>query len=261
MSTETVLLERHDHLGVIKLNRPDELNALDYPTLHRLGEVIEEVRQEIRDIRAVIVAAEGRAFCVGADLKERRTLNEQQVRRNVNKIREVFSALARLPQPTIAAINGYAFGGGLELALSCDFRFAVSSATMGLTEVSLGIIPGAGGTQRLPRLIGPSKAKELILTARKFTAAEALDWGILNGIAEDPQQLWDLCQQLSSEILANAPLAVYQAKFAVDAGSGVDLQTGLDIEAKAYEVILPTKDRLEALEAFREKRKPVFRGE
>jgi enoyl-CoA hydratase/carnithine racemase len=261
MSTETVLLERHDHLGVIKLNRPDELNALDYPTLHRLGEVIEEVRQEIRDIRAVIVAAEGRAFCVGADLKERRTLNEQQVRRNVNKIREVFSALARLPQPTIAAINGYAFGGGLELALSCDFRFAVSSATMGLTEVSLGIIPGAGGTQRLPRLIGPSKAKELILTARKFTAAEALDWGILNGIAEDPQQLWDLCQQLSSEILANAPLAVYQAKFAIDAGSGVDLQTGLDIEAKAYEVILPTKDRLEALEAFREKRKPVFRGE
>jgi enoyl-CoA hydratase/carnithine racemase len=261
MNTDTVLLERHNHLGVIKLNRPDELNALDYPTLHRLGEVIEEVRQEIRDIRVVIVAAEGRAFCVGADLKERRTLQEQQVRRNVNKIREVFSALARLPQPTIAAINGYAFGGGLELALSCDFRFAVSSATMGLTEVSLGIIPGAGGTQRLPRLIGPSKAKELILTARKFTAAEALDWGILNGIAEDPQHLWDLCQQLSSEIMANAPLAVYQAKYAIDAGSGVDLQTGLDIEAKAYEVILPTKDRLEALEAFREKRKPVFRGE
>lgn len=258
---ETVLLERQGHIGIVTLNRPDELNALDYATLVRLGNIIEELQQEMKEIRVVIIRGAGRAFSAGADLKERRTLTEQQVRRNVRKIREVFSALERLPQPTIAAINGYAFGGGFELALACDFRYAVQDAKMGLTEVSLGIIPGAGGTQRLPRLIGLAKAKELILTARKIRATEALSYGILNGVAEDQDHLEQLCMSLAEEILANAPLAVYQAKYAMDRGSSVDLQTGLDLEAKSYEVIIPTKDRIEALEAFREKRKPVFRGE
>lgn len=261
MEQETVLLERQGYLGIIKLNRPDELNSLDYPTLVRLGEIIDELQQEVKAIRAVIVTASGRAFCAGADLKERRTLNEHQVRRSVRTIRDVFSALERLPQPTIAAINGYAFGGGFELALACDFRFAVREARLGLTEVSLGIIPGAGGTQRLPRLIGPAKAKELILTARKITAQEALEYGILNGVAVHPQQLEEMCRSLADEMLSNAPLAVYQAKYAIDRGYASDLQSGLDLEAKAYEVIIPTKDRIEALEAFREKRKPVFLGE
>lgn len=261
MKSDNVLLERHGHLAIVKLNRPDELNSLDYPTLVRLGEIIEELQQDIRDTRAVIVTASGKAFCAGADLKERRTLNEQQVRRNVRKIRDVFSSLERLPQPTIAAINGYAFGGGFELALACDFRYAVREAKLGLTEVSLGIIPGAGGTQRLPRLIGPSKAKELILTARKITAQEALQYGILNGVAANIQHLEEMCRTLADEILANAPLAVYQAKYAIDRGYSSDLQSGLDLETKAYEVIIPTKDRIEALEAFREKRKPVFLGE
>ncbi|MFC4769714.1 enoyl-CoA hydratase-related protein [Effusibacillus consociatus] len=261
MERETVLLERQGYLGIIKLNRPDELNALNYPTLVRLGEIIDELQQDIKGTRAVIVTASGKAFCAGADLKERRTLNEQQVRRNVRKIRDVFSALERLPQPTIAAINGYAFGGGFELALACDFRFAVQEAKLGLTEVSLGIIPGAGGTQRLPRLIGPSKAKELIMTARKISAEEAKAYGILNGVAGNVLHLSDMCHSLADEIVSNAPLAVYQAKYAIDRGFGSDLQTGLDLESKAYEVIIPTKDRLEALEAFREKRKPVFLGE
>ncbi|RXT08802.1 enoyl-CoA hydratase-related protein [Ammoniphilus sp. CFH 90114] len=258
---QPVLLERDGHLAIIKLNRPEELNALNYDTLAKLGEIVEQIQLDSKDIRVVIVAAQGRAFCAGADLKERRTLNEQQVRRNVRKIRDVFTAIERLPQPTIAAINGYAFGGGFELALACDFRYAVQDAMMGLTEVSLGIIPGAGGTQRLSRLIGPSKAKELILTARKISAKTALDYGFLNGVAESQEQLTDQALSLANEILGNAPLAVYQAKYAIDKGSSVDLQTGLDLESKAYEVIIPTKDRLEALEAFREKRKPVFRGE
>ncbi|GAB7055362.1 MULTISPECIES: enoyl-CoA hydratase-related protein [unclassified Paenibacillus] len=261
MNPKPIVWEQHGHIGCIKLNRPDELNTFHYEALVSLGEIIEEIEQNPRDIRAVIVSGEGRAFCAGADLKERRTLNEQQVRRNVRKIRDVFSALGRLPQPTIAAINGFAFGGGFELALACDFRFAVKGVLMGLTEVSLGIIPGAGGTQRLPRLIGPSKAKELILTARKISSEEALDLGILNGLAEDREQLLELCERLANEMLANAPLAVYQAKYAIDRGLGVDLQTGLDLESKAYEVIIPTKDRIEALEAFREKRKPRFTGE
>ncbi|MED0680103.1 enoyl-CoA hydratase-related protein [Aneurinibacillus thermoaerophilus] len=261
METETVVLEREQYIATIKLNRPNELNALNYATLVRLGEIVEEIAQNPKDIRVVLIAAEGRAFCAGADLKERRTLNEQQVRRNVRKIRDVFSALERMPQPTIAVINGFAFGGGFELALACDFRFAVRDAKMGLTEVSLGIIPGAGGTQRLPRLIGPSKAKELILTARKITAAEAYEYGILNGVSETVEEARERARVLAEEIIANAPLAVYQAKYAIDKGSSVDLQTGLDLESKAYEVIIPTKDRVEALEAFREKRKPVFSGE
>lgn len=261
MGQEPVLLEQSGHIATIKLNRPEELNALNYETLVKLGEIVEHLQFESKNIRVVIIAAEGRAFCAGADLKERRTLNEQQVRRNVRAIRDVFTAIERLPQPTIAAINGYAFGGGFELALACDFRYAIKDAMMGLTEVSLGIIPGAGGTQRLSRLIGPSKAKELILTARKISAQSALEFGFLNGIAESQGHLSDMADSLAQEILANAPLAVYQAKYAIDKGSSVDMQTGLDLESKAYEVIIPTKDRLEALEAFREKRKPVFQGE
>ncbi|PSJ67198.1 enoyl-CoA hydratase [Brevibacillus brevis] len=258
---ESVRFEREGHIGLITLNRPDELNALNYNTLERLGNLIEQVRLDAKEIRVVIVKAEGRAFSAGADLKERRTLTEQQVRRNVRKIRDVFTALERLPQPTIAMINGFAFGGGFELALACDFRYAVADAKMGLTEVSLGIIPGAGGTQRLSRLIGPSKAKELILTARRIQAEEAQQIGFVNAVAKDIEELRELAMGLANEILANAPLAVYQAKSAIDRGSSVDLQTGLDIETMCYEVIIPTTDRLEALEAFREKRKPVFKGE
>lgn len=137
-------------MAIITLNRPDELNALNYNTLERLGDLIEQVRLESKDIRVLLIKGEGRAFCAGADLKERRTLNEQQVRRNVRKIRDVFTALERLPQPTIALINGFAFGGGFELALACDFRYALEDAKMGLTEVSLGIIPGAGGRSVCP---------------------------------------------------------------------------------------------------------------
>lgn len=258
---ETVRLEIEGHLGIITLARPDELNALNYATLERLGAIVEELRLASKEVRVVLLQAQGRAFCAGADLKERRTLTEQQVRRNVRKIRDVFSELERLPQPTIALINGFAFGGGFELALACDFRFALREAKMGLTEVSLGIIPGAGGTQRLTRLIGPSKAKELILTARRITADEAQAIGFVNGVADSPEQLAQLARSLADEILANAPLAVYQAKSAIDRGASVDLQTGLDIESMCYEVIIPTKDRLEALEAFREKRKPIYRGE
>lgn len=256
-----VLWEQQGHIGYIRLNRPEQLNALNYGMLVALGDVVEMIEQSPRDIRVVIVSGEGRAFCAGADLKERTLLTEQQLRRNLKKIKEVFGALERLPQPTIAAVNGYAFGGGLELALSCDFRYAIHQAKIGLTEVSLGIIPGAGGTQRLPRLIGPSKAKELILTARKISAEQAYELGILNGVAEDLAQLKAISESLAAEILANAPLAVYQAKYAIDKGMNADLQTGIDLETKAYELIIPTKDRLEALAAFREKRAPQFTGE
>ncbi|MBO8172400.1 MAG: enoyl-CoA hydratase/isomerase family protein [Bacillaceae bacterium] len=260
MSESNILYEKDGHLAIVTINRPESLNCFDYPTLKLLEETLEEIQVD-REVRAVIFTGAGnKAFSAGADLKERRTLNEQQVRRNVRKIREVFNKVEQLPQPTIAAMNGYAFGGGFELALACDFRYAVSGTKMGLTEVSLAIIPGAGGTQRLTRLIGPSKAKELILTARKITSEEAYEYGILNGVTE-PETLMDACKKLADEIMENAPLAVIQAKYAINYGSEVDMQTGLAIESKAYEVIIPTKDRLEALQAFAEKRKPNYKGE
>jgi enoyl-CoA hydratase len=255
-----ILLNVEKHLAFITINRPEQLNCFDLEALTQLEEVIDEIKFN-KNIRAVIITGAGeKAFSTGADLRERRTLSEKDVRRNVNLIRDVFSRIEELPQPTIAAVNGYAFGGGLELALACDLRIAVKEAIMGLTEVSLGIIPGAGGTQRLSRLIGISKAKELIFTARKISAEVARDFGIVNKVVE-PEQLLSASVELADEIIKNAPLAVTQAKFAIHYGSNVDLKTGLAIESKAYEVIIPTKDRLEALEAFKEKRTPIFKGE
>ncbi|MFC4619126.1 enoyl-CoA hydratase-related protein [Camelliibacillus cellulosilyticus] len=257
---DNIIFDKQDHIAYITINRPEVLNCFDYQTLLELSEVVEALHTD-SDIRIVIFTGAGqKAFSAGADLKERRTLNAQEVRRNVKKIGDVFEQVAELPQPTIAAINGYAFGGGFELALACDFRIAVSHAKMGLTETSMAIIPGAGGTQRLPRLIGQAKAMELILTARKITAGQALNYGILNDVVEE-DELMLTCETLAREILKNGPIALRQAKFAIKNGANVDLKTGLQIESKAYEVTIPTKDRLEALSAFNEKRAPKFTGE
>ncbi|SDI15554.1 enoyl-CoA hydratase-related protein [Alteribacillus bidgolensis] len=254
-----VLLEKSGHLATITINRPEQLNCFNYDTLVQLEEKAEAIQLD-KDVRAVIVTGAGeKAFSAGADLKERRTLSEKEVRRNVNKIRKVFTLIEEIPQPTIAAIKGYALGGGFELALACDFRFAAETATMGLPEVSMAIIPGAGGTQRLTNLIGPSKAKELILTARRIDALESQALGIVNK-AVPADQLMDTALNLANEIMKNGPLAVIQAKHAIHHGSNVDIHSGMAIESKAYEVIIPTEDRREALEAFKEKRKPNFQG-
>ncbi|MHA6252254.1 enoyl-CoA hydratase-related protein [Oceanobacillus sp. CAU 1775] len=255
-----ILYEEKNQIAYVTLNRPSALNTFDYQTLLELDKVIESIRLN-KNVRGVIFTGVGeKAFSAGADLKERKTLGEQEVRRNVKLIRDCFHAIYQLNQPTIAAINGYAFGGGFELSLACDFRIAVSSAEMGLTELNWAIIPGAGGTQRLPRLIGEAKAKELILTGRKITAIEAENYGILNKVSK-PGQLIEDSEQLLAAILANGQIAIEQAKHAINEGMNVDLETGLEIEAKAYERTIPTKDRLEALQAFNEKRKPVFTGE
>ncbi|TYR74872.1 enoyl-CoA hydratase [Rossellomorea vietnamensis] len=256
---ESILLEQREHLGIVTINRPDAMNAFNYDTLLELEKMIESIRIN-PDIRVVIFTGSGeKAFSVGADLKERKNLTEQQVRRNVMKIGDVFNGVSTLPQPTIAAMNGYAFGGGMELALSCDFRIAVSGTTMGLTETSLAIIPGAGGTQRLPRLIGESKAMELILTAKRLKSEEALEIGMLTRVAS-PESFMDEVISFAGEMLSNGPVALQQAKFAIKNGMNTDLQTGLQIERKAYEITIPTEDRVEALAAFSEKRKPQFKG-
>ncbi|SIT91193.1 enoyl-CoA hydratase-related protein [Edaphobacillus lindanitolerans] len=256
---ETIRYEQKGHLGIVSLDRPSAMNAFNYDLITELGQVVESIRIN-PDIRVVMITGSGdRAFSVGADLKERRTLPDQHVKRNLFKMGEVFTAIENLPQPTIAVLNGYAFGGGMELALTCDFRVASEQSVMGLTETGLAIIPGAGGTQRLPRLIGQAKALELILTAKRMTAQEALEYGVVTKVAP-PEALWETAGALADALLANGPVALQQAKFAVRHGMNADLQTGLAIERKAYEVTIPTEDRVEALNAFAEKRKPEFKG-
>lgn len=249
-----------DGIGILTFNRPEVMNAVNTALLQQLREQLDAWSVD-RSVRAIVVTGAGdKAFSAGADLKERATMSPEQVRRFLLDIRGTFDLVSRMPQPVIAALNGLALGGGLEFALACDLRVAAQSATMGLTETGLGIIPGAGGTQRLPRLIGPGRAKEMIFTAKRLSAAEAEAWGLVNRVSADGQALAD-AKQLAASIVANAPIALAQAKFAIDRGLDVDLATGLAIEGKAYEVCIPTQDRVEALTAFREKRKPRFIGE
>jgi len=256
----TVLFEKKNGIGYVTIHRPEVMNSFNYSTLLALEEIVEALMVD-NEVRVVIFTGAGdKAFSAGADLKERRTLSEQEVRRNVKKIGDVFQRIDELPQPTIAAINGYAFGGGFELALACDFRIAARHAQIGLTETSMAIIPGAGGTQRLPRLIGTARALELILTAKKLTAEEALAYGILTRVV-DGSELMAACEAFAAAMLKNGPIALQQAKFAIKQGMDTDLKTGLKIESKAYEVTIPTKDRVEALQAFSEKRPPRFTGE
>ncbi|MFJ6208771.1 enoyl-CoA hydratase-related protein [Lysinibacillus sp. NPDC092081] len=248
-----------NYIAYVTINRPEVLNCFNYDTLFQLQQVVDELHIA-ENVRAVIFTGAGeKAFSAGADLKERKTLTTQEVRRNVRAIRDVFNSIANLPQPTIAAVNGHALGGGFEWLLACDFAIAVNEALLGLTETSWAIIPGAGGTQRLPRLIGEMKAKEMILTAAKITATEAEALGIILK-AVPREALLDECESLAMRIMQNGPVAVRQAKYAITQGMNTDLQTGLAIESKAYELVIPTEDRLEALQAFSEKRQPAFQG-
>jgi len=249
-----------NHIATVILSRPESYNAINRDLLTRLFETLNTIALR-KDTRVVIITGKGnKAFSSGADLKERRDMTESEVKQFLYLINETFNFIERMPQPVIAAINGVAYGGGMELALACDLRIISEDAVMGLTETSLGIIPGAGGTQRLSRLIGSTFAKELIFTARKIRANEAYQRGLVNVIVPY-ENLLSKAYELANEIVVNAPIAVAQAKFAINFGKEVDLATGLAIERKAYEITLPTKDRLEGLVAFRDKRKPNYIGE
>jgi enoyl-CoA hydratase/carnithine racemase len=247
---------------VLTINRPGALNCFDMSLLATFDKVVEEIAFD-RDVKVVIVtgSTEGKnAFSTGADLKERAGMTPDQVKMYIQTIRNLFTAVEELPKPVIAAVNGYAFGGGLELALACDIRIAASGAIVGLTETSLAVIPGAGGTQRLPRVVGIPRAKEMIFRARRITAQEGLEIGLFQEVVE-PDRLMDKSFELAREIAANGPVALAQAKYAINKGAEVSLPMGLAIESNAYAVTIPTKDRTEGLTAFREKRKPVYTGE
>ena len=259
MDQTLVLEERKEAVAILKLSRPEVMNSFNFAMLRELRERVERLHWD-RQARVVIITGAGeKAFCAGADLKERASLGEDQVREFIFTIRNLFTFIEFMSKPVIAAVNGIALGGGTELALACDLRIASENATMGLTETRLAIIPGAGGTQRLPRLVGRGKAKELIFTGRRVDAKEALEIGLVNKVAP-AEKLLDECLQMAAMICEAGPVAIGQAKYAINYGSEVDLHTGLAIESNAYWVTIPTEDRLEGLAAFREKRKPVYKG-
>ena len=254
-----VKVDVEDSIAILTLMRAEAANALSIQMMHEINEALETIQYD-RSIRVVIVTGDGeKAFCAGADLKERNGMSEEQVRKTVALIGKTISHFETLAQPVIAALNGVAFGGGLELALACDIRIASSNVKLGLTETALGIIPGAGGTQRLPRLIGVGKAKELIYTARRLCADEAFTYGIVEHVVA-PQQLLAQAKALATEMAKNAPLSLIQAKTAINQGMQTDIATGLQIESLAYSRLLYTEDRLEGLKAFQEKRSPVYSG-
>ncbi len=259
--TTGVSAERRGALAVWTIDRPDRRNALARATVRELGRLAREAAAD-RTLRAVIlVGAGGQAFCAGADLKERQGMDEAEVRDFLSLYRVSFGAIDRLAVPVVAAIDGVAFGGGLELALACDFRVASRSAQLGLTETSLAIIPGAGGTQRLVRAIGGARAKELIVFGRRLDASAAHAIGLVNAIAEEGEGALAAAERFVAPLLEAAPIAIAAALDAVDAADDRSLEDGLSFERACYERTLASKDRLEALAAFAAKRKPVYRGD
>ncbi len=256
---ETVDVARQDHYAVVALNRPDALNALNTQMARDIIAVMEELAGDI-DVWAVALTGAGdRAFCVGTDLKERKDMTKDGMQRQRELFVKAFSAVQNFPKPIIAAVNGFAMGGGFELALCCDIIIASEEAFLGLPEVGLGIIPGGGGTQNLPRIIGKNKAKELIYTGRRITGQTAFEWGIANKVAQRGQ-LMAVTEELLKEITRNAPLSLQQAKRCIDFGTEIDLQAGLALEAEALNKCLYSEDRDEGLRAFNEKRKPQYQG-
>ncbi|MEH6942828.1 enoyl-CoA hydratase [Bacillus sp. JJ722] len=259
--SQIIVYEQNDEgIVTITLNRSNAANALNQELLVQFNEILDTISND-STVRCVIITGSGeKAFCAGADLKERKGLANHEVEKAVSQIRDTFSKLEALPQPVIAAMNGVAFGGGLELALACDLRISSTSARFGLTETSLAIIPGAGGTQRLPRLIGVAKAKELIYTAARIDSVEAEKIGLISRAVESSLLLQEAFL-LANRIVQNGPIALKQAKKAIHHGMETDLQTGLKVEEWCYSATIPTNDRLEGLQAFSEKRKPVYKGE
>ncbi len=251
-------IDRRDTLEVWTLNRPEALNALHKGLLVALGEALERVEHDPQ-VRCVVVQGVGKSFSAGADLKERKAMPAEEVPAFVRLIGSTFDRLARARVPFIAAIDGFALGGGLELALACDLRVVGPRASLGLTETRLAIIPGAGGTQRLTRLVGVGRAKDLIFTGRKVGAEEALRIGLAEHGAGEEGAL-PVALRIAGLIAAGGPVAVAAAKVAIDGGSHLDGVAAMDWERACYERTVPTWDRVEALAAFAEKRPPVFRG-
>ncbi len=266
--SDVLVIEKKPPIAWLKLNRPQVLNCLNRQLLQELCSACQDIAQDEEIRIAIIIGSGTKSFCAGADLAERKGMTEGQVLDYLSLIQRTMLAIENLPQPVIAAINGPAFGGGTELALACDLRIAAEEASLRLTEVKLAIIPGAGGTQRLPRLIGKSRAKEMILTAKPIEAEQAHNCGLVHqvvargtaGEGDFHEGLMKQAESWAKEIASAGPLALRQAKYAIDAGFDRDLAAGLALETKAYLQLINTEDRREGLVAFAEKRQPVYKG-
>jgi enoyl-CoA hydratase/carnithine racemase len=244
----------------VTLNRPEVANAFNTQMMRDLLSLWQELATNAELPRCIVLTGAGtRAFCAGADLKERNTLSETQWMAQHVIIEEQFKALIECPVPVIAAANGHAFAGGLEMLLACDFAYAVKGARFALTEVTLGLMPGAGGTQTLSRAIGERRAKEIILTGKPFEAAQAMEWGVVNALYE-PDALMPAALETATRIANNAPIAVRQARHSIHGGLQKDLAAAMRFEIECYNKLVPTEDRKEGIRAFNEKRKPAFKG-
>jgi enoyl-CoA hydratase/carnithine racemase len=248
------------HLLVVTLNRPEVRNAINTQMGRDMLALWTRLTEEPEDTRCVVLTGAGEhAFCSGGDLKERNGMTREAWQAQHELFERAYWTLMDLPVPIIAAANGHAYAGGLETLLACDFAYAVRGARFALTEVTIGIMPGGGGTQNLPRAVGERRAKEVLLTGRPFTASEAYDWGILNRVCE-PGELMPVVMETARAIAGNAPLAVRQAKKSIRYGMQMELKTAFRFEVEAYNHLIDTEDRREGIRAFNEKRKPVFRG-
>jgi enoyl-CoA hydratase/carnithine racemase len=261
MQFETLRLETpRPDLLVVQLNRPQAANALNTQMGLDLEALWTGLITKPDGVRCIVLTGSGdRAFCAGGDLKERNGMSDAEWVAQHEIFERSYWRLLDCPTPVVAAVNGHAFGGGLEMALACDFAYAVPEARFALPEVTLGIMPGAGGTQLLPRAVGERRAKEIILTGRPFGAAEALEWGILNRVLPR-EQLMAEALATAAAICDNAPISVRQAKRAIHHGLQMDLKNGLLFEIECYNRMVGTADRLEGVRAFNEKRRPKFEG-
>lgn len=252
-------VELRDRIAVLTLDRPERLNALGTGIVERLTQALTDVRDN-DDVRAVVVAGAGRAFSAGADIGEIESCTAPgQFRAFVGRLTDAYALLEDFPKPSVAALHGFAFGGGLELALACDLRVAERGTRLGLPEMKLGVLPGAGGTQRLPRLLPPAIAKQMILTGDPIDAERAWQFGLVNELAE-PGGALAAAEKLAAGLAAGAPLALAAGKRLIDHGLGMDLTTAIAYERETVTVLFSTEDRAEGLKAFRERRPGEFRG-
>ena len=256
---EHLLFETNGQIATVSINNPKSLNALNSATLAELNQCLSEI--EVRkDIRVVIVTGSGaKAFVAGADISEMVNATPAEGRAMALLAKEAFFRLEKMPQVTIAAVNGYALGGGCELAMACDFRIASSKAKFGQPEVGLGITPGFGGTQRLSKLVGKGMAKMLILTADTINAEEALRIGLVEKVTE-PEQLMSVCEEIAAKIASKAPIAVAMSKTCINKGYHLDLFSGSALEAEAFGGCFGTEDQKEGMKAFLEKRPAEFKN-
>ena len=258
---ETLHLERPVlHVLMVRLDRPDASNALNTQMGAELKQIWDSLYVDQQDVRCVVLTGTGeKAFCAGGDLKQRNNMTDVQWQQQHALFELGMIAMMNCPIPIIAAVNGAAYGGGCEFVAASDFAYAAENARFALTETSLGIMPGAMGTQNLPRAVGDRRAKEIILTASPFTSAEALAWGLVNKVVP-LTELMSTTLATATRIAANAPISIRQAKKSIAMASQTDIALGYKYEIEAYNRMVPTEDRLEGVRAFNEKRKPDFKG-